>query len=90
MEVINIPTLMATMKTKTLSETIEKLCQQQQEGSKISIFIDEMTITKKDEKALKTSDSDSELLFLLSTLRKYCYQAWVVARAGSLADVSYS
>ena len=45
-------------------------------------------ITYKDEEALKTSDNDSEFLILLSTLRKYCYQVWLIAQAGSLEDES--
>ena len=85
-KVMNIHSLMATMKTKSPAVAIEKLCQQQQEHTKICIFLDECPLNKNDEEALKTSGRDSDLLSLLATMRLYCHQAWVVGQTGSLAD----
>merc|ERR1719312_2338363 len=85
-KVMNIHSLMATMKTESPAEAIERLCQQQQEHTKISIFLDECPLNTKDEEALKTSDRDSDLLSLLATMSQYCHQAWVVGQTGSLAD----
>ena len=87
-KVMNIHSLMATMKTESPAVAIEKLCQQQQEHTKICIFLDECPLNKNDEEALKTSGRDSDLLSLLATMRQHCHQAWVVGKTGSLADIT--